>query len=77
MIDLVLNNLGLSLKDRTSILMIRDLWRIPVIEVAANGIRNKVERVAFSVMTLVMESSQGLNPWIDRSEGLLHSMARS
>ena len=38
MINLVLNNLSLSLKNRTSILMIRDLWRTPIIEFTTDWI---------------------------------------
>ena len=77
MINLMLNNLGLSLKDGAGILMIGNLWRAPIIEIVTDWIGNEIERVAFGVATLVMKSSQGLDPWIDRSESLLHPMTRS
>ena len=77
MINLVLNDLGLSLKNRTGVLMIWNLWRTPVIEIATDWIRYEVKGVAFSVATLIVERSQGLDPWIDRSKGLLHLVTRS
>ena len=59
MINLMLNNLGLSLKDGAGILMIGNFWRAPIIEIVTDWIGNEIERVAFGVATLVMKSSQG------------------
>ena len=77
MIDFVLNDLRLSLKNERGILMIRDLGRTPVVEITADRIRYKVERVALGVVTLVMKHSQGVDPWTNRSKGLIQTMTRS
>ena len=57
--------------------MIGNLWRAPIIKIAADRERYEIEGVAFGVATLVMESSQGLDPWIDGSKSLLYPMTRS
>ena len=77
MIDFMLNNLSLSLKDRAGILMIRNLGRANLAKVTTDWIRDKVEGIALSMMSLVMEHSQGLDPWTDRSKGLIQTMPRS
>ena len=77
MIDLMLNNLSLSFKYRTGVLMIRDLWRTPIVKIAIDWIRYKVKRVGLGVVTLVVERSQGLDPWTDGSEGLFQLMTWS
>ena len=77
MIDLMLDHLSLSLKNRRGILMIWDLRRTPVIKVATDQIRYEVERVTLSVVTLIMKRSQGLDPWTDGSKGLIQAVPGS
>ena len=77
MIDLMLDYLSLSLKHGRGVLMIWNLGRAPIIKIATNRIRYKVEGVTLGVVTLVMESSQGLDPWTNGSKGLIQTMAQS
>ena len=77
MIDLVLNDLNLSLEDGAGILMVRDIWWANLIQVTTNQIRNKVEGVTLGVVTLAVECSKGLDPWTDGSKGLVQTMPRS
>ena len=77
MIDLVLNDLSLSLEDGWSVLMIGDLRRTPIVKVATNGIRYEVKGATLGMVTLIMKCSQRLDPWADRSEGLIETVTWS